>query len=489
MSDRFDSAPAPWDAPDSGRSEGRGLSKRKKGGEGSAGIDRTGALPPQNLDAERGVLGSLLVMNEAIDDVAEFLTADHFYSDRHRAIYEAILKLSESGARGIDLVTVADKLAQTGMLEEAGGLVYLDEVCASVPHAAHAKYYAEIVREKAVQRSLIYACTDVLTECYDSSRPVQEVLDSAEQKIFAISESQDGGEKIAIDQILQMAWDRIEERANSDGDATGLPTGFLDLDQKTNGFQPAELIILAARPSMGKTALVCNFAEAIADKTGKGVLLFSLEQSKLELAERFLCIRARVNGHKLRAADFDDAERHRLMVASGELNEMPLFIDDKPGRTVSQIAAIARRLKRQSDLGIIIVDYLQLVEPEDKKVPREQQIAFISRRLKFIAKELDIPVIALAQLNRGVELREDKRPRLADLRESGAIEQDADLIAFLHRPEMYDAEDRPGEAEIVIAKHRSGPTGIVTLTWRAECMRFEDYAGTAGPDYAVSEGF
>ena len=240
---------------------------------------------------------------------------------------------------------------------------------------------------------------------------------------------------------------------------------------------------------MGKTALVCNFAEAIADKTGKGVLLFSLEQSKLELAERFLCIRARVNGHKLRAADFDDAERHRLMVASGELNEMPLFIDDKPGRTVSQIAAIARRLKRQSDLGIIIVDYLQLVEPEDKKVPREQQIAFISRRLKFIAKELDIPVIALAQLNRGVELREDKRPRLADLRESGAIEQDADLIAFLHRPEMYDAEDRPGEAEIVIAKHRSGPTGIVTLTWRAECMRFEDFAGTAGPDYAVTEGF
>ena len=481
MSDRFDPAPGSHDA-------GR-RSERRGDGRGGDGPDRTGALPPQNLDAERGVLGSLLLMNEAIDDVAEFLTADHFYSDRHRAIYEAILKLSESGARGIDLVTVADRLAQTGQLEAAGGLVYLDEVLTSVPHAAHAKYYAEIVREKAVQRSLIYACTDVLTECYDSSRPVQEVLDTAEQKIFAISESQDGGDKIAIDQILQMAWDRIEERANSDGDATGLPTGFLDLDQKTNGFQPAELIILAARPSMGKTALVCNFAEAIADKTGKGVLLFSLEQSKLELAERFLCIRARVNGHKLRAADFDDAERHRLMVASGELNEMPLFIDDKPGRTVSQIAAIARRLKRQSDLGIVIVDYLQLVEPEDKKVPREQQIAFISRRLKFIAKELDIPVIALAQLNRGVELREDKRPRLADLRESGAIEQDADLIAFLHRPEMYDAEDRPGEAEIVIAKHRSGPTGIVTLTWRAECMRFEDFAGTAGPDYAVTEGF
>ncbi|MEM9702174.1 MAG: replicative DNA helicase [Planctomycetota bacterium] len=485
MSDRFDTDRAPRDGDATG---GQNLS-RTRSDSGGSGLDRTGALPPQNLDAERGVLGSLLLMNEAIDEVAEFLTADHFYSDRNRAIYEAILKLSESGARGIDLVTVADRLAQAGALESAGGLVYLDEVLTSVPHAAHARYYAEIVREKAVQRTLIYACTDVLTECYDSSRPVQEVLDTAEQKIFAISEQQDGGDKIAIDQILQEAWDRIEERANSDGDATGLPTGFLDLDQKTNGFQPAELIILAARPSMGKTALVCNFAEAIGDKTGKGVLLFSLEQSKLELAERFLCIRARVNGHKLRAADFDDAERHRLMVASGELNEMPLFIDDKPGRTVSQIAAISRRLKRQGDLGIVIVDYLQLIEPEDKKIPREQQIAYISRRLKFIAKELDIPVVALAQLNRGVELREDKRPRLADLRESGAIEQDADLIAFLHRPEMYDAEDRPGEADVIIAKHRSGPVGTVTLTWRADCMRFEDYAGTAGPDYAVTEGF
>ena len=289
MSDRFENAPAPWDAPgDSRRGDGP-----KRNARPPAAVDRTGALPPQNLDAERGVLGSLLLMNQAIDEVAEFLTADHFYSDRHRAIYAVILKLSESGARGIDLVTVADKLAQNGTLEDAGGLVYLDEVLGSVPHAAHAKYYAEIVREKAVQRNLIYACTEVLSECYDSSRPVEEVLQAAESRIFAIAEEQDGGDKIAIDEILQLAWDRIEERANSDGDTSGLPSGFLDLDRKTNGFQPAELIIVAARPSMGKTALVCNWAEAIAERTGKGVLLFSLEQSKLELAERFLCIRAR----------------------------------------------------------------------------------------------------------------------------------------------------------------------------------------------------
>ena len=450
-------------------------------------------LPPQNLDAEKGVLGSLLLMNEAIDEVGEFLRTDHFYSDRHRAIYATVLELSEAGTRGIDLVTLAEKLTQTKRLEEAGGLAYLDEILDAVPHAAHARYYAEIVREKFVQRELIRSCTETLTECYDASRPTDEVLQSAEQRLFGILEDQTGGDKIGIRDILFETWERIDERAARDGGPSGLTSGFMDLDAKTNGFQPSELVILAARPSMGKTALVCNFAEAIAERTGRAVLLFSLEQSKLELAERFLCIRAKVNGHTMRSGEFDEAERHRLLVASSELNEMPLFIDDKPGRTVSQIAAIARRLKRQKDLGIVIVDYLQLVEPEDKKVPREQQIAFISRRLKFIAKELRIPVIALAQLNRGVELREDKRPRLADLRESGAIEQDADLIAFLHRPEQYDPEDRPGEAEVVIAKHRSGPTGIVTLTWRAEYMRFDDYAGAAEPEggygFASDGGF
>ena len=450
--------------------------------------DRADRLPPQNLDAEKGVLGSLLLMNEAIDEVAEFLRPDHFYSDRHRAIYATILELSEAGTRGIDLVTLAEKLTQTKRLEDAGGLAYLDEILDAVPHAAHARYYADIVREKSIQRELIRSCTETLTECYDASRPTDEVLQSAEQRLFGILEDQTGGDKIGIRDILYETWDRIEERAAREGGPSGLTSGFLDLDAKTNGFQPSELVILAARPSMGKTALVCNFAEAIAERTGKAVLLFSLEQSKLELAERFLCIRAKVNGHTMRSGEFDEAERHRLLVASSELNEMPLFIDDKPGRTVSQISAISRRLKRQKDLGIVIVDYLQLVEPEDKKVPREQQIAFISRRLKFIAKELRIPVIALAQLNRGVELREDKRPRLADLRESGAIEQDADLIAFLHRPEQYDPEDRPGEAEVVIAKHRSGPTGIVTLTWRAEYMRFDDYAGAAEPEGGYNFG-
>ncbi len=446
-------------------------------------------IPPANLDAERGVLGSLLLLNDSIDEVVEFLTAQHFYSDRHQAIFAAIFELYEAGVRGIDVVTLSEQLEKHKKLEEVGGPAYLLEILQGVPHAAHARYYGTIVREKAVQRSLIAACTEVLRECYDAEKPIDEILQSAEQNVFRILEQQESGDKISIDQILLDTWVRIEERAKSAGGPTGVPTGFTDLDAKTNGFQPAELIILAARPSMGKTALVCNFAEAMAE-AGHSVLIFSLEQSKLELAERFLCIRGQVDGHRLRSGLLDEAERHRLMVASSELNEMSLFIDDRPGRTVSQISAIARRLKRQHKLDIVIVDYLQLVEPEDKKAPREQQIAYISRRLKFIAKELDIPVIALAQLNRGVELREDKRPRLADLRESGAIEQDADLISFLHRPSAYDPEDRPGEAEVIIAKHRSGPTGIVTLTWRAQYMRFEDYASVGEPDggYNFGEG-
>lgn len=444
-------------------------------------------VPPSSLDAERSVLGSVLLVNETIDDVAEILTANHFYSDRHQAIYGAIHELYESGVRGIDVVTLGDQLDKHKKLESSGGHAYLLELLQSVPHAAHAKYYATIVREKSIQRSLILSCTEVLRDCYEADRPIEEILQTAEQDIFRILEQQDSGQKISIDEILVEAWSRIEERVRLDGATTGLSTGFTDLDVKTSGFQPSELIILAARPSMGKTALVCNWAESIAE-SGQGVLIFSLEQSNLELAERFLCIRSLVDGQRLRGGEIDDSERHRLMEASSELHEMPLFIDDRAGRTVSQISAIARRLKRQGNLGIVIIDYLQLIEPEDKRIPREQQIAYISRRLKFIAKELKIPVVALAQLNRGVELREDKRPRLADLRESGAIEQDADLISFLHRPDQYDPDDRPGEAEIIIAKHRSGPTGIVTLTWRPQYMRFEDYAGAAEPEGGYAFG-
>ena len=439
-----------------------------------------GQLPPQNLDAERGVLGSILFVNEALDEVADVVRSDYFYSSANQLIYEAITGLYEKSRR-IDAVTLAEELGRRDELEEIGGPLYIARLLEDVPHAAHAKYYAEIVRDKYVQRSLIYACTDILKECYDSSEETADVLTHAEQRIFRILEQQEAAQKLGIREILMDAFDRINERQNNEG-TSGLSTGFNDLDDLTTGFQPTELIILAARPSMGKTAFVCNLALNAATVNNKAILLFSLEQSKLEIAERFLCIHSEINGHDLRAGDLDTQQLDKLAQASSVLSEVPLFIDDAPGRTMPQIGAISRRLKRQHDLGMIIVDYLQLIEPDDKGQPREQQISQISRRLKHLAKEIDIPVIALAQLNRGVELREDKRPRLADLRESGAIEQDADLVMFLHRPDAYDPEDRPGEAEVIVAKHRSGPTGMATLTWRKEFMRFENFSSLNEPD-------
>ena len=432
-----------------------------------------GKLPPQNLEAEQGVLGSIVLSNIAIDEVAEILIANHFYSDAHQRIYTAVMTLHEKGIRGIDAVTLHEELSRNNELEEIGGEDYLLEIMGAVPHAAHARYYAEIVRDKWIQRSLTYACSDILTECYEGGRETEDVLASAEQKIFSILEQQEHVEKMAINDILIDTFDRINARLEKAGEISGVTTGFGDLNNQLNGFQPTELVILAARPSMGKTALVCNIAEAVA-AAGTTVLLFSLEQSKLELAERLLCIRAKVNGHRLRAGDIDEIEQDQLNIAAQELSQLPLFIDDAPGRTMAQMSAICRRLKRRDNLGMIIIDYLQLIEPEDKKAPREQQIALISRRLKFLAKEIEAPVIALAQLNRGVELREDKRPRLADLRESGSIEQDADVVMFLHRPAAYDPEDRPGEADVIIAKNRSGPTGFVSLAWMADTMRFGD---------------
>lgn len=431
-------------------------------------------LPPQNLVAERSVLGSVLLENMAIDEVADILHADHFYSDVHSIIYAAILKLNEAAIK-VDAVTLAEELDKRNQLQDIGGVPYILEILEAVPHAAHVKYYAEIVRDKWIQRTLTNVCTEVLRDCYEGTDDTADVLTKAERGIFDILENQDVSQKLSMDDIMLATLDRINTRLGKEGSISGLSTGFTELDRQTNGFQPAELVILAARPSMGKTALVCNIAEWCAGAGETATLIFSLEQSKLELAERFLCIRAKLDGHRLRKGQLEPDERHALLEASSELSRLPLFIDDHPGRTVGQISAICRRLKRRNRLGLVIIDYLQLIEPEDKRANREQQIAQITRRLKGIAKENQLPLIALSQLNRGVELREDKRPRLADLRESGAIEQDADIVMFLHRPDAYNPEDRPGLAEIVVAKHRSGPTGIVNLQWRRESMRFDDY--------------
>ncbi|MBX3436571.1 MAG: replicative DNA helicase [Planctomycetaceae bacterium] len=439
-------------------------------------------LPPQDLEAERSVLGSCLLQNNVIDDVLTLVRGNYFYSDGHQKLFAAMLRMHEQGIRGIDAVTLGHELQNRGELELVGGPSALLRILETVPHAAHAEYYARIVRDKWLQRTLIDVCTETLRETYDSAEDTEQILARAEQRVFAIVEQQEQIDKFAIRDILDDTFARIFERMDQEGTISGLHTGFDGLDSLTSGFQSSELLILAARPSMGKTALVCNFALAVARQERQGVLIFSLEQSKLELAERFLCIQARINGHKLRQGDLDEVEQHSLHEASNEMREFPLFIDDTAGRTVSQVAAVARRLKRRFGLGLVIIDYLQLIESDDKNVPREQQISTITRRLKFLAKDLSIPVIALAQLNRGVEQREDKRPRLADLRESGAIEQDADLVMFLHRPEAYDPEDRPGEADLIVAKNRNGPIGNVPLVWLREQLRFGDRAPSGVAD-------
>ncbi|QDU37108.1 Replicative DNA helicase [Maioricimonas rarisocia] len=430
-------------------------------------------VPPQDLEAERSVLGSVLLANDVLDDVISVIQSRHFYSDPHQKIFQAIHDMYEEGIRGIDAVTLGHELQKRGELEGVGGPAYLVQILETVPHAAHAEYYAKIVREKWLQRSLIDACTESLRDAYHGTDAIEEILTRSEKRIFSIAEQQEGIDRMGMRDILEDTFERIFERMDQEGAISGIPTGFNGLDDMTSGFQPSELLVLAARPSMGKTALVCNFALAVA-KAKHGVLLFSLEQSRMELAERLLCIQAKVNGHKLRQGDLDEMDQHSLMEAANELRECPLFIDDTAGRTMSQIAAVGRRLKRSSGLNLIIIDYLQLIESDDKNMPREQQIATITRRLKFLAKELSAPVIALAQLNRGVEQREDKRPRLSDLRESGAIEQDADIVMFLHRPEAYDPEDRPGEADLIIAKNRSGPIGNVPLVWLREQLKFGD---------------
>jgi replicative DNA helicase len=451
------------------------------GGLARQGQERGTRVPPQNIEAERGILGSILLENHVLDDVADMLHADHFSRPAHQLIYRAILRLHESGVHGFDPVTIRDSLEKQNELKDAGGDDYLIELLESVPHAAHARYYADIVREKAIQRRLILACTEILHDAYDESSETEELLNQAEQKIFAILEQQEAGSKIELREILLDTFARIEERLERQGSISGLSTGFRDLDNQTNGLQPSELVILAARPSMGKTAFVLNLAEAVADRSQAAVVIFSLEQSKLELAERFLCMRGSLDMHRLRKGQLDEDDHDRLQRSASELDKLPIYIDDQAGRSMSQIGAICRRLKRKDDIRLVIIDYLQLIEPEDKRAPREQQIAGITRRLKFLAKELAVPVVALAQLNRGVELRDDKRPRLADLRESGAIEQDADIVMFLHRPEMYDVEDHPGEAEVIVAKHRNGPTGAVRLTFKKQFMQFQDFVA-AEPD-------
>lgn len=436
--------------------------------------------PPFNLDAEMGVLGSIMLSPEACDDIALTLRPDDFYDDANRKLFEHMLAMHDEG-RKIDSTLLVEKLKLAGDIERIGGVPYLARVAKSVPNAAHAIYYATIVREKATYRALIDASTEILREAYEENHEAKHLLGQAEQKIFGILDSRGSSNVSSIRDILHDAMDRIDARMKGEHTEGGVESGFTELDGLLGGLHNSELLILAARPSMGKTAFAMNIAENVVLKLFAPVLFVSLEMSSIELADRLLCSAARVNGHRLRNGTISAEDRQRLVQQASEISQAPLFVDDSPSRTVSEISAAARRIKRREGrLGLIVIDYLQLIEPDNQKDPRQEQVAKIARRLKGVARELEVPVLCLAQLNRQAEDSKDHVPKLSHLRESGAIEQDADVVMFVHREEYYrrgeDAAEVAGQAEIIIAKQRNGPVGNVDLVWRKDFTRFEDKA-------------
>ena len=452
------------------------------GGNGSPGAEIFDRLPPQSLDAEMGVLGSLLLVPELCDEVSLIVSADDFYSDANQKIYALMLDMHNSGGR-IDHMLLVERLKKSGDFEAVGGLAYLVEVAQAAPVASHAVHYAKIVAEKATLRALIRASTEILRDSYEQSLDAREMLSRAEEKIFSILEQKGTGELATMRDVLHEAMLRIDARMKHEHDISGVETGFTDLDALTGGLHESELIILAARPSMGKTAFAANIAEYAAIERRTTTLFVSLEMSRIELADRMLCSYAKVNGHKLRNGTISNTERKELIQKAAEMSSAPLYIDDTPSRTMTEIAATARRLKRKEKLGLIVIDYLQLIEPDNSKDPRQEQVAKIARRLKGLARELKVPLLCLAQLNRQAEVTKDNRPRLSHLRESGAIEQDADVVMFVHREEYYhspqEVEERglAGQAEIILSKQRNGPTGDIKLLWQKDFTRFVNAAG------------
>jgi replicative DNA helicase len=426
--------------------------------------DSIGKVPPQNTEAEQSVLGGILIENEALNKVVEILNSDDFYREAHRKIFKSMIALSEKNEPS-DLITLTNELKYQNLLEEIGGASYLTSLIDSVPTAANIEYYAKIVKEKSILRKLIQAATEIVTESYEDRGDVDGFLDDAERLIFGISEHRVRPSLHPFKDIIKESFKTIEKLYEKKELITGIPSGFKDLDRKTAGFQPSDLIIVAGRPAMGKTAFCLNVAQYAAIEAKIPVAIFSLEMSKEQLALRMLCSEAEVDGQKLRSGFLSESDWPKLTLAAGNLSEAQLFIDDTPAISSLEIRAKARRLKAEYDLGLVIVDYLQLMRGR-RAERREQEISEISRSLKALAKELSVPVIAISQLSRKTEDRPSRRPQLADLRESGAIEQDADVIIFIYREELYK-QDTPnkGIAEVIIGKQRNGPTGKVDLAF------------------------
>ena len=433
-----------------------------------------GKVPPQSLDAEKSLLGAILIDDETMADVTEHVTAKDFYDKRHGQIFGAMLRLYEKH-KPVDLLTLTDELQRKKELEPVGGSAYLTELTTYVPTAAHAEAYAEMVAQKSVRRRLIKASGDISELGYDEDTSTQELLEKAEAELFSVSDQSLKQDVISLESILTESFDRLEELHKNKGQLRGIRTGYRDLDNMTAGLQRSDLVILAARPAMGKTTFVTNLAYNVATIAKQPVLFFSLEMSKEQLVDRMLADASGVDAWNIRTGNLSDEDFTKLSEAMGEMAEAPIYIDDTPGLTVLEMRTKARRINHEQPLGLIIVDYLQLMQGSGRSDGnRVQEVSEISRGLKLIARELNVPLIALSQLSRTVETRSPQIPQLSDLRESGSIEQDADIVSFIYRPGYYEPDNPEFEniTDLIIAKHRNGPTGKVQLYFHPERLRF-----------------
>lgn len=431
--------------------------------------------PPHNIEAEQSVIGAIFLEPEAFSTASELLMPEDFYRASHQRIFAAMLSLSDKG-EPIDVVTVTTYLNNKKQLEEAGGVAYLSQVAESVPTAANIEYYSKIVEEKALLRRLIRTATDIVTSTFEKEDEVEDLLNDAEKNILEVSGRKNSGSFKNIKDVLIDVYDNIEKLHQQSGDVTGVGTGFRDLDRITSGFQPNDLIIIAARPSVGKTAFALNVAQNVAVNTDENVAIFSLEMGADQLVQRMLCAEGNIDAQRLRNGQLQADDWGKLTMAMGSLSNAGIFIDDSPGIRVSEIRSKCRRLKQEHGLGMILIDYLQLIQgSKGSGENRQQEVSEISRSLKGLARELKVPLIALSQLSRGVESRQDKRPMMSDLRESGSIEQDADIVGFLYRDDYYDKEsEKQNIIEIIISKQRNGPTGTVELAFVKEYNKFVD---------------
>ncbi|MBI4974386.1 MAG: replicative DNA helicase [Candidatus Omnitrophica bacterium] len=439
--------------------------------------DITEKIPPQSIEAEIAVLGSMLLDHDALGQAIELLEEGScFYKDAHKKIYSAIIKLYDEN-KAVDLITLIEELKKINALDEVGGPAYITNLASSVPTAANLVHYAKIVKEKRLLRNLINASTQIVSDCFKQDEDVAEIVDKAEQAIFDITSKKVESRFTSLREVIKDSIEMIDNLYRRKENITGLATGLRDLDMRTAGLQRSDFIVIAGRPSMGKSALATCIAEHVGVVEKMPVAFFSLEMAKEQLVQRMLCSHARVDAHKVRTGFLSQADWPRLVSAAGKLSEAPIHIDDSPGISVLELRAKARRLKAQFDIKLMILDYLQLMQGPARSENRQQEISEISRSLKALARELDIPLIAISQLSRAVEQRSDHRPQLSDLRESGAIEQDADVVLLLLREEYYNpTEENKGLSELIIAKQRNGPIGILNLTFISEYMKFENLA-------------